>query len=117
DERVNTIWEFHLHFDALTLFQLAENTNILFVESGATWSSLASQTKVWFEGNVREKANRNIWRAGDDDDAVHVMAVGLKKQAEVSGVKNSDQRLGIKILNHSMTLNELYMRSLNSKLQ
>ena len=48
DERVNTIWGFHTDFDALTLFDLATNTNLLFIEATPTPSACFSRALAWF---------------------------------------------------------------------
>lgn len=48
DLRVNTIWNFHTHFDGLTLFALASDTNLLFIEESATPSALYARASAWF---------------------------------------------------------------------
>src|SRR5690606_35888671 len=49
DVRANTIWRFHEAFDGLTLLQLAECRDGLFVESGATPSAAYGRAAAWFE--------------------------------------------------------------------
>jgi len=58
DVRVNTIWEFHTHFDALTLFALAQSADLLFVENTPTPSACFSRALAWFSapGEVAEPA-------------------------------------------------------------
>lgn len=47
DERVNTIWNFHNDFDALTLFALA-GADLLFLEPTPTPSACYGQALAWF---------------------------------------------------------------------
>ncbi|MCX6049471.1 MAG: hypothetical protein NT075_30600, partial [Chloroflexi bacterium] len=49
DQRVNTIWNFHTHFDALTLFQMAQGTDLLFVEPAPTPSACYGRAFGWFK--------------------------------------------------------------------
>jgi len=48
DARINTIWNFHTEFDALTLLDLAEGTDLLFVEPTPTPSACFSRAQAWF---------------------------------------------------------------------
>ena len=48
DERVNTIWNFHTHFDGLTLLMLARGVDLLFVEPTPTPSISYSRAFAWF---------------------------------------------------------------------
>jgi len=48
DARVNTIWNFHTDFDALTLFDLAANAALLFLESTPTPSTCFGRALAWF---------------------------------------------------------------------
>jgi dienelactone hydrolase len=49
DVRINTIWSFHQYFDSLTLWQLAQGTNLLFVEPSPAPSACYSRMRVWFD--------------------------------------------------------------------
>jgi hypothetical protein len=59
DARANTLWGFHLDFDALTLLQLAEGVNLVFAEPGTTASPLAARAALWFE---QESHSRRVLR-------------------------------------------------------
>ncbi len=48
DERINTIWNFHTEFDALTLLDLAEGADLLFIEPTPTPSACFSRAVTWF---------------------------------------------------------------------
>ncbi|MDF2720429.1 MAG: Alpha/beta hydrolase family protein [Paenibacillus sp.] len=89
DERSNTIWGFHRHFDALTLFQLAEGTDLLFVENGATASALAAQTIHWFGQQVvvDGAALRTVVRVRDTDGeaAIERLAAARRTPEAKSG--------------------------------
>ncbi len=64
---VNTIWGFHRYFDLLTLLQLAEESDIIFVEQEETPSANAARACVWFgtveigEGEALHK-QRHVYR-------------------------------------------------------
>lgn len=60
DERVNTVWNFHTTFDALTLFELATGATLLFVESTPTPSPNFSQALAWFSQG--DQAQRRVTR-------------------------------------------------------
>lgn len=60
DVRVNTVWNFHTDFDALTLLDLATGANLLFVESTPTPSPNFSQALAWFAQS--EQAQRRVTR-------------------------------------------------------
>jgi hypothetical protein len=56
DARVNTIWHFHTHFDALNLFGLLSPADLLFVEDAPTPSSAYSRAHAWFAGQAAQPA-------------------------------------------------------------
>ena len=61
DARANTIWNFHTHFDALTLFQMAQGTDLLFVEQALTPSACYGRALAWFKTQT-EQPERHVER-------------------------------------------------------
>lgn len=68
DDRVNTLWGFHVDFDALTLLDLAAHANLLFVESTPTPSACFGRALAWF-GLQRDQAPRRVERLVKPDSA------------------------------------------------
>lgn len=60
DVRVNTVWNFHSEFDALTLFDLATGAHLLFVEATPTPSPHFGQALAWFSQG--DQAARGVTR-------------------------------------------------------
>jgi len=60
DQRVNTIWNFHRDFDALTLLDLA-GADLLFLEQTPTPSACFSRASAWF-GTQGDKPQRQVAR-------------------------------------------------------
>lgn len=90
DSRSNTIWSFHRYFDALTLFQLAEGTDLLFVENGATASAYAAQAIHWFgHGEAADGGRRSVVRTRSSE-AEQAMQKLLAAKADQPGEPESE---------------------------
>ncbi len=61
DVRINTIWNFHTEFDALTLLDLADGSDLLFVEPTPTPSRCFSRVQAWF-GSQTDSGQRQLER-------------------------------------------------------
>jgi dienelactone hydrolase len=83
DVRANTIWSFHRSFDALTLFQLAEGTSLMFVEEGNTPSALAAQTIYWFESLEKDGGGARKAMRVQREKAQQALSELLASQAAV----------------------------------
>lgn len=111
DKRVNTIWAFHRHFDALVLLALAEQTDLLFVETTPTPSSVFSRTLTYDRDTAR---NVNSVVLEDDDAgklaaavAEHLAPAPARDRLRVDSVAPPDDL---------RTVDELYRRTVRSKL-
>lgn len=83
DERANTLWGFHRYFDALALLQLAEQTGVLFAETGPTPSAQAARAVAWF-GDPAAVPGRRILRR-DPEEAVAALQKDWARGEEGAG--------------------------------
>lgn len=118
DARANTIWAFHRHFDALTLLQLAEGSDLLFAERGATPSAAAARALVWFgPGGPGEAEGRRVTRAAADEAAEAALALFAARDGLAAGASRRGREAPpIERAEEPQTAERLYMRSLESKL-
>ncbi len=112
DTAVNTIWGFHRYFDLLTLLQLAEESNIIFVEQGETPSANAARASVWFgkeetaEGKASHK-QRLVHRCRPNaaiDCIKHLLQGSALRKHSLSVSSNNDSE------------SQLYRDAMDSKL-
>jgi len=113
DDRVNTLWGFHVDFDALTLLALAAHTNLLFVESTPTPSACFSRALAWFRFQ-RDQAPRQVERLLTPDSATLTATVAHRLLPNSPAPRPLDPRPAP--INLATTLgDELYQQALASK--
>lgn len=119
DARANTIWAYHRHFDSLTLLQLAERSDLLFSERGATPSVVAARAMVWFgPGGPGEAEGRRVLRTAADQAEEAALALLASRSGHVIRAprREPDGAIPIERTDEPQTAGRLYMRSLESKL-
>ncbi len=113
DQRVNTIWNFHTHFDALTLLQMAQGTALLFVEPAPTPSACYGRALGWFKAQAdANQAAPQIERLVAPSSEKLASAVAAQLSAQSSPAAPPPTTVA---LDHA-TFDALYQRAFISKL-
>lgn len=111
DVRVNTVWNFHSEFDALTLLTLASDANVLFIESTPTPSLHFGQALAWFtESGQTERAVQRLVTP-----TVAQLAVAVAQLLMPAGRSLNQQPIVASNL-ESATAAELYQEALARKI-
>lgn len=113
DERVNTLWGFHADFDALTLFDLATNTNLLFIESTPTPSACFSRALAWF-ALQHDQPLRQVERLVNADHTTLLAPLAQRLASEPAAMCLLTPSIAPATLDLAL-LNDLYQQALMSK--
>ncbi len=115
DARINTIWDFHTEFDALTLLDLADGTDLLFIEPTPTPSAGLSRAWAWF-GTQAERLPHNVERRVErlvtPTAATTVATVVKLLTADGASVTQQTEPVAI----DPAIIDELYQQSLDGKI-